>query len=82
MVIKDYVIKNNVIFIWFNSVNGGELVRFSILMIDVMDSECRIFNGYLREFFFFGFSVYFFFIFGLINSMYWRILIDYSNFVN
>lgn len=82
MAIKDYVTKNNVTFIRSNSVNGGELVRPSILMIDVMDSECRILNGHLREFPSSGFSVYLLSIFGPINSMYWRISIDYSNFAN
>lgn len=70
MAIKDYVTKNNVTFIRSNSVNGDELVRPGILMIDVMDSECWILNGHFGEFPSSGFSVYLLSIFSPINSMY------------
>lgn len=68
--IKDFFIENNVIFNWFNSVSGGELVRFSIFIIDFVDGEWWIFNVYFGVFLLFGLNVYFFFIFGLMNSMY------------
>lgn len=80
--IKDCITENNVTLIWSNSVSGDELVRPSIFIIDVVDGEWWTLNANFGVFPSSSVRVYLFSIFCPINSMYFRILINYKNVSN
>lgn len=80
--IKDNITENNVTLIWSNSVCGGEFVRPSIFIIDVMDGKWWTLYAHFGVFPSSCLRIYLFSIFCPINTFYFRIFIDYRNVSN